>query len=89
MTDYRRLVEKYIRRHDPGIWETDGRLPKMYGALNRLQASELTIFLLVVELGTIAEAARTLNVHRSTVCRIYHRIEKRIHDELGRLEDTH
>ena len=62
------------------------RLPKMYRVLAQLTPSELTIFLLVVELGTIAEVARRLRCHRNTVSRIYHRIEKRIHDELGRLE---
>lgn len=87
VTDYKTLTEKYIRKADLGIWEEDMRLPKIYKALSKLLPSELTIFLLVVELGTIAEVARRLKVHRSTVHRIYHRIEKRIHDELGRLED--
>lgn len=65
-----------------GIWETDSRLPKMYRALKRLNASELTIFLLVLELGTVAAAARRLKVHRSTVHRLYHKIEKKIRNEL-------
>lgn len=84
VTDYRALTEKYIRTVDLGIWEVDLRLPKIYKALAHLTPSELTIFLLVVELGTIAETARRLRCHRNTVSRIYHRIEKRIHDELGR-----
>lgn len=76
-----------MRTADLGIWEEDMRLPKMYRVLAQLTPSELTIFLLVVELGTIAEVARRLRCHRNTVSRIYHRIEKRIHDDLGRLED--
>ena len=87
VTDYRTLTEKYIRTTDLGIWEVDMRLPKIYKALAHLTPSELTIFLLVVELGTIAEVARRLKCHRSTVHRIYHRIEKRLHNDLGRLED--
>ena len=81
-TDYRTLTAKYLRRTDLGIWETDSRLPKMYRALKRLNASELTIFLLVLELGTVAAAARRLKVHRSTVHRLYHKIEKKIRNEL-------
>lgn len=87
--DYRTLAEKYMRTADLGIWEEDTRLPKMYKVLAGLMPSDLTIFLLVVELGTIAEVARRLKVHRSTVCRVFHKIEKRIHDDLERLENTH
>lgn len=57
---------------------------KMYKVLAGLDAARLTIFLLVVELGCISEVARRLKVHRSTVGRIFHRIEKEIRDELER-----
>lgn len=84
--DYRRLAEKYLTETgEGGIWET--RRPevlKMYRVLARLSAAELTIFLLVVELGTIAEAARRLRCHRSTIGRIYHKIEKRLKDDIQR-----
>lgn len=86
--DYRTLADKYMRTADLGIWEEDRRLPGMYKALARLQATELTIFLLAVELGTIADAARRLKCHRNTVSRIYHRIEKRIRDDIARLENA-
>ena len=78
--DYKRLADKYLGEMR-GIWdETPERVRRMYRALARLDAAELTIFLLVVELGSQAEAARRLKVHRSTIMRIYHRIEKKIRD---------
>ncbi len=79
--DYKGLVEKYLSWKDSGIWEErDLKVRKMYRALAGLDASELTIFLLVVEVGSQAEVARRLKVHRSTIMRIYHRIEKKIRD---------
>lgn len=82
--DYRALAEKYLCLTDMGIWEE--RRPqvlRMYRVLASLDAPRLTIFLLVVELGKISEVARRLKVHRSTIGRIYHRIEKEIRDEVG------
>lgn len=79
--DYRTLAEKYLLSADSGIWEErEPRVLRMYRVLSRLTAPELTIFLLVVELGSQAEVARRLKVHRSTIMRIYHRIERRIKD---------
>lgn len=83
--DWQTLTAKYLTREQKGIWCTDSeKVRAMYRALRRLDASEQTIFLLVVELGTIAEAARRLKVHRSTVTRIYNRIKNKIGDEVGR-----
>lgn len=83
--DWQTLTAKYLTREQKGIWCTDSeKVRAMYRALRRLDASEQTIFLLVVELGTIAEAARRLKVHRSTVTRIYNRIRNKIGDEVGR-----
>lgn len=86
--DYKALVEKYLNRTettDNGIWETrQPEVLRMYKVLARLGAAELTIFLLVVELETIAEVARRLKVHRSTIGRIYHRIEQRLRDDIQR-----
>lgn len=84
--DYKALAEKYLNRTetaDGGIWETrPTQVLKMYKVLARLNAPELTIFLLVVELGTIAEVARRLGVHRSTVGRIYRKIEARLRNDI-------
>lgn len=83
--DYKALTEKYLTETDRGIWEERSiRVRRMYKTLAGLNAAELTIFLLVVELGSCSAVARRLKVHRSTTTRIYHRIEKKIHDELER-----
>lgn len=83
--NWQTLTEKYLNKEDLGIWSTDSeRVRGMYRALRRLDASEQTIFLLTVELGNIAEVARRLNCHRSTVTRIYNKIREKISDEVGR-----
>ncbi len=83
--NWQTLTTKYLTREDRGIWSTDGqKVRAMYRALKRLDASEQTIFLLAVELGNIAEVARRLNCHRSTVTRIYNKIRNKISDEVGR-----
>ena len=83
--NWRTLTSKYLTREEKGIWSQDSeKVRAMYRALRRLDASEQTIFLLVVELGTIAEAARRLGVHRSTITRVYNRIKEKIGYELER-----
>lgn len=77
-------MEEYLTGTE-GIWdERSERVRAVHRALARLDAPDLTIFLLVVELGSKAEVSRRLGVHRSTVGRIYARIERRIRDELER-----
>lgn len=83
--DYRRLVEKYLMRDEPSFVQRDEKIEQMYRVLNSLDTSKITIFLMVVELGSMSEVARRLNIHRRTLARMYHRIEKKIRDELGRL----
>ena len=83
--NWQTLSAKYLTREDRGIWSEDShKVRAMYRALHRLDASEQTIFLLAVELGNIAEVARRLRCHRSTVTRIYNRIRGKINDEVGR-----
>lgn len=82
--NYRSLTEKYLTR-TADIWdEHSDKERRMYKVLARLNAPDLTIFLLVVELGSIAEVARRLGVHRSTIGRIYHRIEEGIRNGIER-----
>ena len=84
--DYKALVQKYLHSTETtcgGIWED--RKPevlKMYRVLARLNAPDLTIFLLCVETDNFSEVARKLKVHRSTITRIYHRIEKQLRDDI-------
>lgn len=76
-------MAKYLTGQSEGIWdERTEKAKAMYRGLARLEAAELTIFLLVVELGSKAEVARRLGVHRSTIGRIYQRIEKELRDGL-------
>lgn len=83
--NYKGLVEKYLQRQTPSFLEVDERKEKMYKCLEEMQAPQLTIFLLCVETGSIAEVARMLKVHRETLRRIYNRIVKKLRNELGRL----
>ena len=77
--DYRTLVEKYLEREEQGIWdETPPQLRKIYRTLARMDAPRLTIFLLYAELGSKAEVARRLGVHRSTIGRIIDRIRNEL-----------
>lgn len=72
-------MAKYLAEPSEGIWdERTEKVKAMYRGLARLEAPELTIFLLVVELGSKAEVARRLGVHRSTIGRIYKRIEEEL-----------
>lgn len=76
-------MAKYLTEPSEGIWdERTEKVKAMYRVLARLEAPELTIFLLVVELGSKAEVARRLGVHRSTIGRIYKRIEEELRDGL-------
>lgn len=76
-------MAKYLAEPSEGIWdERTEKVKAMYRVLARLEAPELTIFLLVVELGSKAEVARRLGVHRSTIGRIYKRIEEELRDGL-------
>ncbi len=81
--NYKTLVAKYLTREAKGIFdESSEQTRAMYRGLARLSAPELTIFLLVVELGSKAEVARRLGVHRSTIGRIYKRIEEELRSGL-------
>lgn len=76
-------MAKYLKEQNEGIWdERTEKVKAMYRVLARLEAPELTIFLLVVELGSKAEVARRLGVHRSTIGRIYKRIEEELRSGL-------
>ena len=76
-------MAKYLAEPSEGIWdERTEKVKEMYRVLARLEAPELTIFLLVVELGSKAEVARRLGVHRSTIGRIYKRIEEELRSGL-------
>ena len=84
-------MSKYLKRETCKSWEEIGddwsekRKARMYKALSKLDAPSLTIFLLCIELGSQAEVARRLKVHRSTVMRIYNKITKGLRDELGNI----
>lgn len=61
--------------------ETPDRLRKIYRVLTRMarkDAPRLTIFLLYVELGSGAEVARRLGVHRSTISRLLKKIRREL-----------
>ena len=58
--------------------ETPDALRKVYRVLGNMDAPRLTIFLLYVELGSGAEVARRLGVHRSTISRLLKKIREQM-----------
>ncbi len=58
--------------------ETPDALRKVYRVLGSMDAPRLTIFLLYVELGSGAEVARRLGVHRSTISRLLKKIREQM-----------
>ena len=86
LSNYNDLVKEYLQSpeaRDKGIWEDRNiKVMRMYRALSRLNASDLTFFLLCIEYGNISKVARQLGVHRNTMTRQYHRIKDRITTEI-------
>lgn len=85
--DYRRLVEKYLMRDEPSFVQRDEKIEQMYKVLNSLDTSKITIFLMVVEIGSLSEVARRLKVHRKTLTRMYYKIKEKLRDAIERCRD--
>lgn len=74
-------------RDEPSFVQRDEKIEKMYGALAKMDSSELVIFLMVVEIGSLSEVARRLKVHRKTLTRMYYKIKEKLRDAIERCRD--